>query len=87
MTVEEDLSTPVAIVATPNRNRSQRQQLNAGRRAQSELSTSLFQERLTNEQEMRASKKMKTETKLELLNDQRKKEGIIIEVILHILTT
>ena len=67
MTVEEDLSTPVTIVANPNRNRSQRYQLNAGRRAQSELSTSLFQERLTNEQEMRALIKMKIETKLELL--------------------
>jgi len=43
VTIDEDLSTPVAIVATPNRNRS----------------TSLFQERLNNEKEMMAGKKRK----------------------------
>jgi len=37
----------------------------------------LYQERVTNEKEMKALKKIKMETQLELLNDQRRKENII----------
>ena len=98
--IDEELPTPVAIVATPSTRpeRSMRQRETAARRARSETETNMLEEHQRSEKEFNKRKiqKMdredlfaeeKHQKEMLFADQQMKREKSVTAVILYILTT